>query len=345
VWDVIKNFAESYPGGKTPTAEQDHALARWISRGLQLLDALGVRTHYGSVPVFDPPQRFNEDLTPQERCDYLCERLGLPRVRVLILPLANVAAYFTGRRDPEPRGYETLKLPDEPPPKPDGRLAGTIVISEPYAYGMPAGAVIAHELGHAYLYFLRLQGIYFWLGHEAFTDLTSVALGLGKLYLNGIAEQEVGYLPKQFYARAHEEFCQRAGLTLEVTISALGRAAFGLMSSLHTAGAYQAAGRDMHCQGPGPRARLLRQKFDEVINSFKAKDLVAKLKEDAQYLYQYGVPGSSAGAFQELNTELQQQVVLVAARQNDNDIRAVLTWLVERYRPDLSHLLHRTSQG
>ncbi len=207
-WEAIKRFAECHPGATVKTAEEQQALDDWTDEGLDLLEALGVHADYGELPVFDPPPDFNHSLAPHARIGWLCDRLGLPGISVYVSPLTNMAGYFTGKRDAAPVDYGAFRIPDEPPPGRDGLLGGTIVISERYAFGPAAGAIIAHEVAHAYLYFLRLQGVYFWREHEAFTELATVALGLVQLYLNGEVEQEVGYLPRRSSAYAYCRSCR-----------------------------------------------------------------------------------------------------------------------------------------
>lgn len=101
-----------------------------------------------------------------------------------------------------------------------GSGSRTSSIEIPMAYvGLPyaVGAILAHEITHHYLAEYRL-GYHKEAENERFTDLASLANGLGKLVLNGLSAQAqpylvedtaFGYISSEEKVYAYRKVCQQ----------------------------------------------------------------------------------------------------------------------------------------
>lgn len=106
------------------------------------------------------------------------------------------------------------------------------IIQIPFAYvGLPyaVGAILAHEMTHQQLAEQQL-GYLKVSENERFTDLASIANGLGKLVLNGLSEQAqafsvedtlFGYISSDEKVYAYRRVCEQYNLSLEHMKSSL----------------------------------------------------------------------------------------------------------------------------
>lgn len=108
-------------------------------------------------------------------------------------------------------------------------------VGKPYALG----AIIAHELTHHLLYKERLV-LQDNLKNEQFTDLASIAVGLGKLVLNGTFTEHLetsreyfvlGYLSSELKAYAYQQVNAQHGISKTDALTCLNSEAIRILES------------------------------------------------------------------------------------------------------------------
>jgi len=125
--------------------------------------------------LFDPTTVFYAKLETGEDADLeyvshsICEHLGIVSAPLISYELnLRMQAHTAGEIRYVPGHRSQIRIP-------------LSAIGKPH----PLGAILAHELTHEFLF----QRAAFWANgehHEEITDLASIALGLGKLVLNGM---------------------------------------------------------------------------------------------------------------------------------------------------------------
>jgi hypothetical protein len=203
----------------------------WVETHLHfLMNNLRPERAVADIPVFEPTEQFYNLLSEgdEEDLQVACCEIS----KYLKLEPAPVVQYDWGiKMEPEVAGRI---------------MQWDCIIQIPFAYvgkKLALGAIIAHEMTHAFLFKidLVLDDI---KENEAFTDLTSIYLGLGKLILNGCITtgsdpshlEILGYLPPESLGFAYKSVCALRSVPKKVSTTSLSPEALKIIDSRDDAG-------------------------------------------------------------------------------------------------------------
>jgi len=203
---------------------------KWVDAQLSGLEPKLALTALASSNVFEPDAGFYRLLESGLDDELSAASAGVAS-HLKLQPAPSVAYEWGIKMRPEHAGTITLRA----------TTPGVVVI--PMAYvGRPwaLGAILAHELTHQFMFFagLRLPDP---VDDEPLTDLVSIAVGLGKLVLNGAIVEKglgtyeatmLGYMPAELKAYAYVEVCRMRSVEPSVVRESLNESALGLLAQV-----------------------------------------------------------------------------------------------------------------
>ncbi|MGA7076625.1 MAG: hypothetical protein WBZ42_08815 [Halobacteriota archaeon] len=199
----------------------------WVDQWLNVLSAH--ITKKSRWALFEPSQEFYEKLETGEDEDLEIAGAEIGR-HVELGSLPSMTYQWGITMDPNVGGQIWQK---------GGTLQNSHIEIPLFYVGKPfaIGAIVAHELTHHFLHNERLV-LPDKVENEQFTDLASIALGLGKLVLNGTVSDHfqtareyfiLGYLSSELKAYAYRQVNEQRGISTSEAHEQLNTEAFRIV--------------------------------------------------------------------------------------------------------------------